>query len=151
MRSLFNRRDGAAAVEMALLSPFFALLLVGFYDYGSYLADASAVEKGLRAGTMIAVRSPLPIDSATTTRIENVVKKGNAAGTGNFTVAGWSDASASLLVVPPRAESVGGVTIQVIRLQASVPYVSFLNGLLEAVGLPRPTISAVHEQAYIGA
>ena len=151
MRSLFNNRSGAAAVEMALLTPFLALLLVGFYDYGSYLADASAVEKGVRAGAMVAVRSTLPIDTATRTRIENVVKKGNAAGTGNFVVAGWSDASASVLVMPPRSESVGGTTIQVIRVQASVPYVSFLSGLMESVGLPRPTISAVHEQAYIGA
>jgi Flp pilus assembly protein TadG len=151
MRSLFNNRSGAAAVEMALLTPFLALLLVGFYDYGSYLADASAVEKGVRAGVMVAVRSPLPIDTATRTRIENVVKKGNAAGTGNFVVAGWTDASASVMVMPPRTESVGGTTIQVIRVQASVPYVSFLSGLMESVGLPRPTISAVHEQAYIGA
>ncbi len=40
---------------MALLTPFFFLLLVGFFDFGSYLADASAVEKGVRAGTMLVI------------------------------------------------------------------------------------------------
>jgi Flp pilus assembly protein TadG len=150
MRSLFNRRDGAAAVEMALLSPFFALLLVGFYDYGSYLSDASAVEKGVRAGAMMAARSVLPLSSDATTRVNNVVKKGNIAGTGNFLVNGWSDTSATLTITT-RSETVSGQTIQVVRLQAKVPYRSFAEGLLSAVGLSVPTISAVHEQAYVGA
>jgi Flp pilus assembly protein TadG len=150
MRSLFNRRDGAAAVEMALLSPLFALLLVGFYDYGSYLVDASAVEKGLRAGAMLAARSTLPLGSDATTRVNNVVKKGNVAGTGNFVVNGWSDSTAALTITT-RSETVSGQTVQVVRLQATVPYKSFAEGLLTAVGLPVPTISAVHEQAYVGA
>jgi Flp pilus assembly protein TadG len=150
MRSLFNRRDGAAAVEMALLTPFFALLLVGFYDYGSYLADASAVEKGVRAGAMLAARSVLPLSTDATTRVNNVVKKGNIAGTGNFTVNGWSNGSATLTITT-RTENVSGQSVQVIRLQATVPYKSFAEGLLTAVGFSAPTISAVHEQAYVGA
>jgi Flp pilus assembly protein TadG len=149
MRSLFNRRDGAAAVEMALLSPFFALLLVGFYDYGGYLVDVSAVEKGVRAGAMLAARSALPLSSDATTRVNNVVKKGNIAGTGNFIVNGWSDGGATLTITT-RTETVSGQSVQVVRLQATVPYKSFAEGLLTAVGLPVPTISAVHEQANVG-
>lgn len=153
MRSLFSSprgRDGAAAVEMALLTPFFALLLVVFYDYGSFLADASAVEKGVRAGAMLAAHSPQPVTGDPLVRVVNLVKTGDVSGTSPLTVAGWADGAATI-AVSTRDTSVSGQAVQVVRVTASVPYRSILQGLLESFGLPLPTISAEHEQVYVGA
>jgi len=153
MRSLFNSprgRVGAAAVEMALLSPFFLLLLVAFFDYGSFLADASAVEKGVRAGAMLAARSPQPVTGDPLVRVINVVKTGDVSGTAPLTVAGWADGGATLSV-STRTTTISGELVQVVTVTASVPYRSLLQGLLQAVGLPLPIITSEHEQAYVGA
>ena len=58
MFGLLNRfrrcQSGSPAVEMALVAPLFLLILVGIIELGSLLSEIVAVEKGLRAGAMIA-------------------------------------------------------------------------------------------------
>src|SRR5688572_27726252 len=90
------RRDaaGASAVEFALMLPVFLLVTAGMIDLGRALYQTNTVEKGLRAGAMYAARNTYPLSAAQKTEAENIVKKGNRAGTGNYLVQGWSDPTA---------------------------------------------------------
>ena len=78
MLNLFNRlgrdRRAAAAIEFGLLVPLFMLFLLGAIEFGRVLAQSNAVEKGVRAGVGLAVRSDNPIAAAQTTSVKNLVK-----------------------------------------------------------------------------
>lgn len=47
---LVERDDGAAAVEMALVSWLFLLLMFGIYDFGTLFVDAMQVQHATQAG-----------------------------------------------------------------------------------------------------
>ncbi len=61
LNRLRRDRRGAAVVEFALFAPLFLLMLVGVIEFGRLLAQSNAVEKGLRAGAMLAARSDFPL------------------------------------------------------------------------------------------
>ena len=147
------RRDrrGAAAIEFALLVPLFMLFLLGAIEFGRVLAQSNAVEKGVRAGVALAVRSDNPITGAQTTSVRNLVKYGNTAGTAPFLVDGWSDAGATVVIDVVRTFTGGGVTgLDVIRVVATVPYTPLIPGLFTFANLSSFNIVVDHEQAYIG-
>jgi len=155
MLASFNRfrrdRRGAAAIEFGLLVPLFMLFLLGVVEFGRVLAQTNAVEKGVRAGVGYAVRADNPITAAQTTSVENLVKYGNIDGTGSYLVDGWGDAGASVNVSVVRTYSGGGVTgLDVIRVDATVPYTPLVPGLFNFAGLNTFDIVVDHEQAYIG-
>ncbi len=139
-------RKGIAAVEMAMLTPLLALIMVGIYDFGYYLNQSSDLDKSLRVGAMLAARSSLPLSAGTQTTIGNLVKTGTADGTGAFVVPGWSDGAADLSVTTSTYSS-GGNSYEVIRIVADVPYDPIFGDLL---GLPSIAMKAVHEQVHVG-
>jgi Flp pilus assembly protein TadG len=55
LRSFLAARRGAIAVEFALVSPVFAVLLIGAWDMGRYLNDNAALSSVTRAGLQYAV------------------------------------------------------------------------------------------------
>ena len=159
MLNSFNRlgrdRRGAAAIEFGLLVPLFILFLLGAIEFGRVLAQSNAVEKGVRAGVALAVRSDNPIIAASDqeTAIKNLVKYGNTGGSGAFLVNGWSEAGASVVidVVRTYTDGASGVTgLDVIRIIATVPYTPLVPGLFTFAGLSSFNIVVDHEQAYIG-
>src|SRR5690349_10402635 len=50
LRRFIRRDDGAVAVEMAFVSPFFLLLLFGIYDFGTLFVNSMEVEHAAQAG-----------------------------------------------------------------------------------------------------
>jgi Flp pilus assembly protein TadG len=144
------RRDagGASAVEFALMLPVFLLVTAGMIDLGRALYQTNTVEKSLRAGAMYAARNTYPLTAAQKTEAENIVKKGNRAGTGNYLVDGWSDATA--LNIFTTTEVVDGTPVPIYHFEAEVPFTPLLPGLLSAVNLDDIKIRLSHEQAYIG-
>ena len=147
------RRDrrGAAAIEFGLLVPLFLVFLLGVVEFGRVLAQSNAVEKGVRAGVALAVRSDNPMTAAQTTSVSNLVKYGNTAGTGSFLVDGWTEAGAVVAIDVVRTYTGGGVTgLDVIRVIATVPYTPLMPGLFAFAGLSSFDIQVDHEQAYIG-
>lgn len=149
------RRDrrGAAAIEFGLLVPLFMMFLLGVVEFGRVLAQSNAVEKGVRAGVALAVRSDNPIiaASAQETAIKNLVRYGNTAGTGSVLVDGWSGGSGTVAISVVRTYSGGGVTgLDVIRIDATVAYTPLIPGLFSFAGLNSFNILVDHEQAYIG-
>ena len=160
MSSLSNRVFGAtkaalvcrravAAVEFALLAPVLALVMVGLFDFGYYLNQSNDLDKSLRVGAMLAARSSLPLSGSVETTIDNLVKTGTTDGSGNYIVPGWSNGSASLSVTTTTYSS-GGTDFEVIKLAASVPYEAYFSGFLQSYGFNTITMSAAHEQAFVG-
>jgi Flp pilus assembly protein TadG len=153
MRAFLNRastdRRGASAIEFALVAPLLLALVLGVVEIGRLVSQADAVAKSLRAAAVFAARSELPLDSAATTTIENLIKTGTPDGTGAFIVDGWEESGADVTITP-RTETVEGEDITVIRLNASVPFVPLMPGLLSLFGLGDLKISTSHDQTYIG-
>jgi len=142
-------RRAVAAVEFALFAPLLALVMVGMYDFGYYLNQSNDLDKSLRAGAMLAARSSLPLSSGVQTTIDNLVKTGTTDGSGDYVVPGWSDGSASLSLTTTTYSS-GGTDYDVIRLVASVPYEAYFSGFLQTYGIATLTMTAAHEQTYVG-
>jgi hypothetical protein len=142
-------RRGVAATEFALLLPFLLLLLVGTYEFGSYLAQASSLEKSLRSGAMFAARSALPLSEQTLATIGNIVRTGDPSGQQPVRIPGWSDPSATLDVTT-RTYSASGQDVELIRLEASVPYEPLMAGFLSTFGFSDLRMRAAHEQAHVG-
>ena len=153
LNRLGRDRRGAAAIEFGLLVPLFMLFLLGTIEFGRVLSQSNAVEKGVRAGVALAVRSDNPIvaTSAQETAIKNLVKYGNTTASGSYLVDGWSDAGASVAIDVVRTYSGGGVTgLDVVRIIATVPYSPLVPGLFTFAGLNSFNLVVDHEQAYIG-
>jgi Flp pilus assembly protein TadG len=140
-------RRGVAAVELALSLPVLTALIVGLVEVGRALSQANAVERGLRTGVLYAARSDLPFDAATQQTVQNLVTRGSISGGANYVVPEWADAPPTVNVSEVREYSSGVVTVPVpiIRVTATVQFVSLLPGLL-----PNFTFTRWHEQAYIG-
>jgi len=153
LNRLRRDRRGTAAIEFGLLVPLFMIFLLGAIEFGRVLTQANAVEKGVRAGVALAVRSDNPITAAQTTSVSNVVKYGETGSSGPFLVDGWSDAGATVVidVVRTYTDATSGVTdLPVIRIVATVPYTPLVPGLFAFAGLSTFNIVVDHEQAYIG-
>ena len=156
LSNLWQDRRGAAAVEFAMFLPFFLLVLVGLTEIANGFRQATMVEKGLRAGALYAARTELPLTAGDQTIVNNLVMKGNTAGTGDYLVAGWADGDADLSIstslydISAANEAPDAEDVDVVTLTASVPYQSLMPGLLDMVGLSGFTIQLSHEQSYVG-
>ena len=146
---VWRDRRGVAATEFALLLPFLLLLLVGIYEFGSYLAQASSLEKSLRSGAMYAARSALPLSQQTLTQVGNIVRTGDPSGGQPVRIPGWEDGTATLAVTT-RTHSANGENVELIRLEASLPYEPLMAGFLSTLGFSDLRMRAAHEQAHVG-
>lgn len=149
IRRFARHRGAAAVVEFALLLPVLLLIMVVLIEAGRGISQMQTVERGLRAGAMLAARSDWPLDGTAQTAVANLVKTGTTDGSGAFLVPGWADAGASLNITPTTTV-IGGSTVGIIRLDAQVPYQELLPGMIGFFGLNQITLRASHEQVYIG-
>ncbi|MBF0353921.1 MAG: pilus assembly protein [Alphaproteobacteria bacterium] len=140
---------GAAAVEMAILSPLLILLTVGVVEYGRTIEQANAVEKGLEVAGQFAARATYPMTATEVTRLNNLAKHGNKEGTGAYLVSGWDKAGASL-VITTRTVDIGGAPVVIYKLDATVPFDPVLPGLATSFGFMDFNIRASQEVAYVG-
>ena len=147
--NLCRSEGGGAAVEFAIVVPFLLLLLAGFVELGRFHYQASAVERGLRAGAIFAARVAHPLGAADEATAVNLVKTATLDGSGPLLVSGWAAAGAGLTITTG-SFSVGEATFPVIRFAASVPFDPILPGLVSFVGLDSQAMSLSHEQAYVG-
>ena len=128
----------------------FLIVLVGVIEYGRVLAQTNAVEKGLRAGAMIAARSDFPLTDAQTALIVNVVRTGNVEGTPPYLAPGWGEAGSSVEIETELFTGAGVVNLPVYIIQATVPYDPLLPGLMESIGFGELLITTAHEQGRVG-
>jgi Flp pilus assembly protein TadG len=145
---VWRNTAGAGAVEFALMLPVFLVVTAGMIDLGRALYQSNTIEKGLRAGAMYAARNTFPLTSAQETEAENIVKKGNRAGSGDYLVYGWSDPSS--LNIFTTTEVVDGTALPVYHFVADVPYDPLLPGVVSALQIDQIRLKLSHEQAHIG-
>lgn len=152
MSSLLNRcfrsTRAAAAVEFALLVPIILLTTAVIIELGRGLAQAQAVEKGLRGGIMVAARSSLPMTNAEITVVKRMVMTGTVVAGGTPLVDGWTDPSS--VVIAETTTVVNGESIAVVTITATVSYTELLPGISDMFGLADVTVKTVHAQVYIG-
>lgn len=85
--SVFRKaRRGAVTVELALLAPVLAFMLVGAIDFGNYIYQKMQLQNASRAGAQFAVQSSSdPFDSAA---IDAVVRAASALDAGTSVTVG---------------------------------------------------------------
>jgi Flp pilus assembly protein TadG len=141
-------RRGNAAIEMALILPVLLTILAGITEVGYVFYQASALERGLRAGATFASRAELPLSDASRATTENLVRTASMDGTLSVSASNWDEDGAGL-TISVADKNVGSVTVSVIKLEARVPFSPLSGSLLGMLGLESEFIEVSHEQASI--
>ena len=162
-KSIIHSIDGAAAVEMALVTPLLLIVMMGSFELGNYFMSEHKLVKAVRDGARFAGRQtfanytcPSTIDSATATKIKNVIRTGLLAG-GTNRIVNWTDAQITLsLTCQPTANSVALTGIYrniatgapVVTVTAAVRYTPVMASYgFRGVGLD---LNATQEAAVMG-
>lgn len=150
IRRLLKDRDGAAAAEMALVTPLLIALMFGSFELGNYFWNNHIVTKAVRDGARYAARQSFAsYDCATetvaagvVTSTQNLTRTSQIASGGTTRISSWTDASS--IVVEMRADTSGTYgafysgqdCVPVVIVTATVPYASLFKTLgFNAVGL----------------
>lgn len=140
---LIRCRSGAAAAEMALVTPLLITLMFGAFELGNYFLSEHAVAKAVRDGARYASRRSFTEYSCSAAsqdivdKTQNVVRTGQVADGGTPRLTGWSDPDTTITVAVSCNTS-GGFTgiytgmatgAPVVTVSASVPYSSLFKML----------------------
>jgi len=168
--SVLQDRDGAAAVELALVIPFLLIIMLGAVDLGNYFASEHVLAKSVRDAARFAARLPFAdysgcaVASGGTAeqQTQRLARFGDPSGTGTARLAGWTaddmttveiscdtDTSHSYVNSGIYTDFPNGGEAPTITVSAKVPY----SSLFGAIGLGSVTLNlnAKSEAAVIGA
>jgi Flp pilus assembly protein TadG len=146
LSSCLKDRRGAAAAEMAMVTPLLIILLFGPMELGHYFLNQHAVVKAVRDGARFAARLPASnytcasgsttgtISSAADGQIKTVTRTGSLDGQAAPRLNYWTSASTIVVTVkcaskttyPGIYNSISG-DVPVVKVKADVPYA---NGAL---------------------
>ncbi len=162
-RRALASRDGAAAMEMALVAPIFLVILCGAVDLGNYFMSEHVVVKAVRDGARYASRRyPLACtatsnDTSTIAdEVRNLVRTNTIASGGQMRLNNWGNASTITVAISCNTSTSyrGGVyrnttAVPIVRVTAAVPY----SSLFKAFGITNTTLTlnAWSEAVVIGA
>ncbi len=135
-------RSGAAAAEMALVTPLLLLLMFGCFELGKFFWDAHIVAKAVRDGARFASRRSFndyngcAASAGLVTAVRNVTRTGFVAG-GNPLIPSWTDATTVTVTVSCAAtgyyrgvyEQLTTMGPPVVTVEAAVPYASLFQTL----------------------
>lgn len=123
-RTCRRKRQGAAAVEFAVVAPLFFLMVFGLIEFGRAIMVQQVLTNASREGARIGVLdSPTPTAGSVTTAVRNYLDKAGVRG-----------AAASVTITPSEPTSAGygqpvTVTVQIPFQQVSwLPTPWFLKG-----------------------
>ena len=150
LKSLWLAERGAALVESAIILPVFLTLVGGVYEFGFFLYQEQLVTSGVRDATRYLTLTADPTNSANQIDAKNLAVTGSIDG-GATRVSGWSEADVTVAI-----DSVdnstgtysGGPTIQIVTVSTS--FLDPTLGFLSLLGLKAPTITASHQERYVG-
>lgn len=102
-RAFLASISGAAAAEMALVTPMLLVLTFGGFEIGHYFWTEHKAIEGVRAGVRFAERQPMSklcptVDSALLADIKNVARTGKLAANSAPLVPGWTSNQVSVTV-----------------------------------------------------
>lgn len=100
----WRNRRGAAAAEMALITPLLITIMFGGFEAGAYFWTEHKVIKGVRDGARFAARQPFSsfscsalTNSAALAEVKNLTRTGQLSG-GTAKVSGWTDSQVTVAV-----------------------------------------------------
>ncbi len=141
--SLRRNRSGAAAAELALITPLLIIILFGGFEAGTYFWAEQKVIKGVRDGARFAGRLPFGYyscsalnDTNALAQVQNLTRTGELSG-GTAKISGWTNDQVTVAVECDAAStySAGGLYVNqaggAIRVTVSttVAYPSFFGKL----------------------
>ena len=141
LRKLIKNQYGAAAVEMALVTPFLMVLMFGSFELGKYFWDNHIVTKAVRDGARYASRQAFSnFDCATETvaagvetSTQNLTRTSTLDGTGTVRLSGWTNAMITVDVTCDKSGDYtsiySGMDVPVVTVSADVPYTSLFGSL----------------------
>ena len=155
LASLWSDRRGAAAAEMALVTPFLVVLMFGSFELGKYFLDEHVVVKAVRDGARFAARQsfatmPCGGSPANDTQIKNLVRYGKVTvtGTDQPRLQYWTSPATITVTIDcydnsgdDGARVYGGVyseraSVPHVRVSATVPYQPLVGAIgFNATGL----------------
>ena len=150
LKSIWQAERGAALVESAIILPVFLTLVGGVYEFGFFLYQEQLVTSGVRDATRYLTLTADPTNSANQIDAKNLAVTGSIDG-GATRVSGWCEADVTVAI-----DSVdnstgtysGGPTIQIVTVSTS--FLDPTLGFLSLLGLKAPTITASHQERYVG-
>ncbi|HKR16228.1 MAG TPA: TadE/TadG family type IV pilus assembly protein [Rhizorhapis sp.] len=145
-------RNGTAAAEMALVTPFLIVLMFGAFELGNYFLSEHVVVKAVRDGARYAARLNLtnyPCTAASPDNIpggtveqdtQNLVRTGQIDDGGTARLSGWTDGITTVTITydcvasdsasPAYSGIYDGLdNVPVVTVAASVPYSSLFTDL----------------------
>jgi Flp pilus assembly protein TadG len=155
VRRLLGDEAGVAVVEAAVAVPFLTVLSFGIIEFGSIFYNFQLVQTGLRdAGRYL---SRVPDLAAAEGDARRLATTGSILPDQPARVKWWSAGQVQISyrsVANPRDATTGlrnfraGDTVTVVDVSTSVAYPGL--GFLSSLGLGSITITAKHEERYIG-
>lgn len=152
---------GAAAVEMALVTPLVMIIMFGSFELGNYFLQEHVVTKAVRDGARYAARRsflefPACAPSANVEReTRNVTRTGRVADGGTPRIPNWT--SAASVTVSARCDTSGNYTgiyadiamgAPVVTVSATVTYKTLFGTL--GLGGGTLTLTAQSQAAVMG-
>lgn len=150
LRSLRRAERGAALVEAAIILPIFVTLVGGVYEFGYFLYKVQLVTSGVTDAARYLALSADPTDVTSQTAAKNLAVTGSISG-GESRVSGWSTSDIAVTVNSVDNSTgtySGGSSIQLVTVSTSFPDLAI--GFLPLLGIRTPTITASHQERYLG-
>lgn len=138
---LWRSERGAAAAEMALVTPLLVILLFGSFELGNYFLSEHIAIKAVRDGARYAGRQsfanmPCGNPSTVETQIQNVVRTGTTDGTGTPRLPNWTNnATVTVSTACDTSGTYSGLYtglaggVPRVTVSVTVPYQSLFGGL----------------------
>lgn len=142
LRSLISCTKGAAAAEMALVTPLLILIMFGAFESGNFFWNQHIVSNAVRDGARYAGRRPFTDYAGCTpsTGVKNdtnsVTRTGRISG-GTPRIANWTDTTTVTVTMPGGCNTTysGGIYTNnpggapTVTVTATVPYNSLFGNL----------------------
>lgn len=131
MKKLKRNQNGAAMVEMVVITPILLLLLLGVSELGKAFVQYNTLTKSVRdaarfvaAGALLGTTGTVLITPDLESAARNLVVYGNVAGNG----------SPQLPMLSPAHISISDAGNDMVLVQADYPYVPLTGPFLETFG-----------------
>lgn len=156
LASLLICQRGAAAAEMALVTPLLIVLMFGSFELGNYFLSEHVVAKAVRDGARYASRRsftdftcPNTVASDVVDKTRNITRTGQIASGGSARLVGWTTPTTVSVTVSCTAITGGNYSgiykgmsnVPKVKVSATVPYSSLFNNL----GFTSSTLNLVAE------
>jgi len=168
LEKLLRDGEGNAVVEFSIVLPLLVTLGFGAFEFSNAFFEHQEVTTGIRDAARYFARIPVniagadpctdPNSAASIPSAQNIAVYGTAAAATNPRVQGWAPANVLITCVGPIANPINPATgeptyrgasqLWMIEASTSFPYSSF--GMLRAIGLTTPNLSAAHYERWIG-